>query len=528
MITLQNMVFANPQAYRVFPQIGNPYNTGITDTAIYEGYLQVTDSNGTTKSFSNTNIVDFTGFTGIIDIDQYTSIGSVKLGRWKIASSTVITNDITINVTDIEEIPADETTVTLEYEVKYNTYDNGQLISSIVVTPDSYTLQANVEWITIDGENIVISANTDTEPRQGQVIIQVSYQNYTTSANYNITQSGNTISIDIMNSMVLWYDLKKQGATNESMAENPVLHDLSGNGHDATCYNFAWSGMSGIGGYSIDYTQYKKYAKVEVTNHTIIATTTEEGEQYNWLVYFNAVNTEAPSYDIKVSGLTKSKPITYRYVDENSDIQNMNIIEDGIYTLPKSYLYTKSDNETNCGFQMLNGRTEYAVIEQLPLYPHALVSDGVDDYCLVEGLPLLNKEDGYTVIAKRKWLDEDNEGNSSLITKASSTSGIDGAFIFECKHQNATQKITRSFGGTLILDNFYTDDITYQTSNFYNSTSMPQRTHNDTNKMCMFRFSTNANEYYGEFALYSFLLFNRDLTPEEIEWVKTNLIETEQ
>ena len=246
MITLQNMIFANPQAYRVFPQIGNPYNTGITDTAIYTGYLQVTDGSGNTKSFSNTSTIDFIGFQGTIDIDQYTDTGSVKLGRWKIASSTVITNDITINITDIEEIPADETTVTPEYEVKYNTYDNGQLISSIVVTPDSYTLQANVEWISIDGENIVISANTDTEPRQGQVTIQVSYQNYTTSANYSITQSGNTINIDIMNSMVLWYDLKRQGADNESMAENPVLRDLSGNGHDATCYNFAWTEESGI------------------------------------------------------------------------------------------------------------------------------------------------------------------------------------------------------------------------------------------------------------------------------------------
>ena len=87
MITLQNMIFANPQAYRVFPQIANPYNTGITDTAIYTGYIQVTDSSGTTKSFSNTNIIDFSGFTGTIDIDQYTDIGSVKLGRWVIGET---------------------------------------------------------------------------------------------------------------------------------------------------------------------------------------------------------------------------------------------------------------------------------------------------------------------------------------------------------------------------------------------------------------------------------------------------------
>lgn len=50
----------------------------------------------------------------------------------------------------------------------------------------------------------------------------------------------------IKDAMVLWYDIKRQGATNESMAENPVLRDLSGNGHDATCYNFAWTEESGI------------------------------------------------------------------------------------------------------------------------------------------------------------------------------------------------------------------------------------------------------------------------------------------
>lgn len=43
----------------------------------------------------------------------------------------------------------------------------------------------------------------------------------------------------IKDSMVLWYDIKKQGATNETMKANPKLIDLSGNGHDATCYNFA-------------------------------------------------------------------------------------------------------------------------------------------------------------------------------------------------------------------------------------------------------------------------------------------------
>ena len=57
-----------------------------------------------------------------------------------------------------------------------------------------------------------------------------------------------TMEDRIMESMVLWYDIGKQGATNEGMAADPRIIDHSGNGHHATCYNFAWSGMSGIGG----------------------------------------------------------------------------------------------------------------------------------------------------------------------------------------------------------------------------------------------------------------------------------------
>lgn len=50
----------------------------------------------------------------------------------------------------------------------------------------------------------------------------------------------------IRSAMVLWFSPKLQGCTNENMAENPILKDLSGNGYDAMCYNFAWTEGSGI------------------------------------------------------------------------------------------------------------------------------------------------------------------------------------------------------------------------------------------------------------------------------------------
>ena len=203
MITLQNMIFANPQAYQVFPNMVNPYNTGTTELARYTGYLIITDNDGNTHSFTNTSAIDFTTISGLVTIDNVTDRGSVQLGRWRIPQSIIITNDITVTVTPIDEVSSDGATITPQYVVKYNTYSNGELSESIVVTPDNITLQTNVQWITVNTDQIVVSANTNTEARQGQVTIRVQFQEYSTTANYNIVQAGYDIGQDTYNSSEL-------------------------------------------------------------------------------------------------------------------------------------------------------------------------------------------------------------------------------------------------------------------------------------------------------------------------------------
>ena len=223
MVTERNMIFANPQAYQVFPNMVNPYNTGTTELARYTGQLIITDNDGNTHSFTNTSAIDFTTISGLVTIDNVTDRGSVQLGRWRIPQSIIITNDITVTVTPIDEVSSDGATITPQYVVKYNTYSNGELSESIVVTPDNVTLQTNVQWITINNDQIVVSANTNTEARQGQVTIRVQFQEYSTTANYTIAQAGYDIGEDIMQSMVLWYDIAKQDATNESITTTPTL-----------------------------------------------------------------------------------------------------------------------------------------------------------------------------------------------------------------------------------------------------------------------------------------------------------------
>lgn len=50
------------------------------------------------------------------------------------------------------------------------------------------------------------------------------------------------------------------------------------------------------------------------------------------------------------------------------------------------------------------GKVGSITIEQLPLYPGALVFDGVDDYGVCDNFPILTKKKGYTVVALRQWI----------------------------------------------------------------------------------------------------------------------------
>ena len=66
-------------------------------------------------------------------------------------------------------------------------------------------------------------------------------------------------------------------------------------------------------------------------------------------------------------------------------------------------------------------------------------------------------------------------------------------------------------------------DISYMTKNSYNGATIISGQYQDNNHLTLF----SVREYSGcaQAALYSFILFNRTLTYEEIEWVKQNLIE---
>ena len=357
---------------------------------------------------------------------------------------------------------------------------------------------------------------------------------------------GKDIATQIKDSMVLWYDIERMldGKLDEStdantyMSSNPTLVDLSGNGYDATCTGFAWSGNSGIVGYS------NLFKLLNVNNTDVL--TLNVGSVFGGIsmLSYTVAPTRAsvfPASRIRVTGITANRAsypdakvrLSYFYRTHNGIEKEVIITADGEYDLPVNFV-SETGNGSSTGFSCFDSveevitATDPITVELLDTYS-TLVSDGTDDFCITYGLPALTADKGFTVVAKR----EVTNGDEILTAFASKQADADeqvGAFTIERGGVDATYGY-RMQVGTFGLNNKITSGnktgVMYCTSTDYNGeTTLIQGDHVDSDLLVLFRLDGSANSpYYGKYSLYSFILFNRDLTQEEIEWVKTNLIE---
>lgn len=186
------------------------------------------------------------------------------------------------------------------------------------------------------------------------------------------------------------------GLTNEQMKENPVWVDKTGNGHDLQMKNFAWGGMSGVGGYKLNWSDSSIWANreeafgtCEVTDNTIHITSAKT----NNALFETRASLKSVEYKVLIKGLTDDIYLSYGVFNDGKELWT-EIKNDGIYTLP-SYDY---DSRYNMKWKVMS--QTYPIdcnitIEQLPLYPGFILGDGVDDFAVTE--KELNFEDTYTV-----------------------------------------------------------------------------------------------------------------------------------
>lgn len=329
-----------------------------------------------------------------------------------------------------------------------------------------------------------------------------------------------------MNSVVLWYDIGRQGATNESMALSPILKDLSGNGNDATCYNFGWSGMSGIGGYNYNVNKAYKYnSKFTIINSTTIHFNKVTINSSNYILYFWPFKTGSmtgtytiPSLKVKIDNPNNAN---LKFGLNNPINETVSFNDSRVIEIPEKTIEV-NNRPITIGLFYLDDATDGVDVDItltiLPEYPNALVSDGVDDYAVVTGLPLLTPETGYTIIARRARISEVAGSAFAGLPTAANTPAIQ----IEREYGNSIY-VAFNFGQPATITPDWSDVVIWQTSAAYCGVSLLKANAFPSDSLYLFKGSKALPR--GAFSLYSLILFNRDLTDEEIEWVKSNLIQ---
>lgn len=156
-------------------------------------------------------------------------------------------------------------------------------------------------------------------------------------------------------------------------------------------------------------------------------------------------------------------------------------------------------------------------IEQLPLYPGALVFDGVDDYGVCDNFPIMTKEKGYTVVALRQWLSRPTDSIYGLISNTKNWF-TDGAFIFE--YQNNSKRGTTvpiSFGRTSIQV-LQSGVLSYQTSLKYNEFSIVPGNFEASERLIV--GSAQSAHYFANAAIWEICILDHDATEEELQKIQ--------
>lgn len=316
------------------------------------------------------------------------------------------------------------------------------------------------------------------------------------------------------------------GLTNEQMAANPVWVDKTGNGHDLQLKNFAWGGMSGVGGYTENYNSnrwYKTESRIDVTwtYKSFNAKSIKDSNSAQLFYQSRPSDTgfRVLSCTIKVSGLTDGQGIEY-VSNGAQQFVIMRIENDGIYHLPSFDFGAKN---AYYGFKFLKLQESCDItIEQLPLYPGALVFDGVDDYGTCNNFPILTKEKGYTVVALRQW-DQDFLNTTltgGLLSTRNYSTGEGVAF----EKIESSNKGYWNLGAGGIID-FAKSPFTWQTSKQYNNVGILKGDKNHGKPLCV-GSGLSGGQQCGRFAIWELVFLDHDATEEELTKIKDYFVKT--
>lgn len=315
----------------------------------------------------------------------------------------------------------------------------------------------------------------------------------------------------------LYYNIKKQGITNENHAEfNDQLIDFI-NGHNIQLNNIGWEGEGGINSYPVVFGANKTWETYATYNFTsningnelhITKVLNSNGLIFSYVKRNNELLNikEIPSFDIEVIGLEGESKLQYYYLsEENAANITILTLENGVHKIPKSFIPTDIlPNSTWIGFRITpiqKGVSSFdcdITIEVLPTIEHALCLDGINDFGKVTGLSVVKD---YTAVADRKIL-----GNNEGGTLSKSYSAGNGAFIFE------TGSVNYSFGtGTSGSGIQSKRMLSYLSKYIYNGNPVQVGASVDGDSMWLGTLRDNDTRF-AKLALWSLMLFPYSLS----------------
>lgn len=317
------------------------------------------------------------------------------------------------------------------------------------------------------------------------------------------------------------------GLTNEQMAANPVWVDKTGNGHDIQLKNFSWKGMSGVGGYVQDFNDFRNNATVdkiridEQGSNSIKVTILTTGIG-NAIYIPKNIYQFNKSYFIKISseGYNEGDLSLSFYAPYTSTATTVKVPlnPNGITEIPAI-----KEDDFLAVYINVSGKVGSFTVEQLPLYPGALVFDGVDDYGTCDNFPILTKEKGYTVVALRQWIEEKND-STALVSNCKNW-GQDGAFLFEYNNLRINfLNVAISFGHVSSVDRGKSP-FSYQTSKLYNGKNIEPGSFIGSNELVVGRGNKNFPTV-SNFAIWELVFLDHDATEEELTKIKDYFVKT--
>lgn len=301
----------------------------------------------------------------------------------------------------------------------------------------------------------------------------------------------------------IYYDVKKQGLTNDNHAQfGDKLIDYSGNSRDLQLFNIGWNPGSGIGKYVTNFGIWSKDAESNISYNSY-SFTVNGSLKRTWLMWYV---TELPSFKIKVSGINSNGYVDYGYYD-NGSLKNFRLDKDGIHTLPPS-----GASSNGHGFKVNDTSLDWTglVIEQIPDFAGALCFDGVDDYGQFVGN--LGLKD-YTVIFDRAY----PIVSTPQFTATSDATGENAntPFLIEHRSVNANESTYSYLANNAISIN-KEREICYQSTYQYKDTVINKGSSTSLGTgLTIARYGINNG--YSALVLYSFMLFHYSMSKFLIE-----------